>query len=99
MDSEIMSGIIKTHISDHSAIFCTIKAYEKYHSNKFRTFKSDTNKDTKGIFKYFLKNIAWRDVLSNESTSEAYNSFLSKYTDLYKNFFQKNEVKTKVIRI
>ena len=43
MDSEIMSGIIKTDIIDHFAIFCTIKTP----SNDITTFKRDMNKDNK----------------------------------------------------
>ena len=35
------------------------------------------------------------DVLSNENASEAYDSFLSKFTDLYNTAFPKKEVKEK----
>ena len=42
-----------------------------------------------------FKNIAWTNVLSNENTNEAYDSFLSKFTDLYNVAFPKKEVKTK----
>ena len=55
--------IIKTDISDHFEIFCTIKSNEKYHSNNVTTFKRDKNKDTLSDFKYLLKKIAWTDVL------------------------------------
>ena len=74
MDSEIMSEIIKTDISDHFAIFCTIKENEKYHSNDFTTFKGDINKDTISDFKYLLKDVVWTDKFSNENASEAYDS-------------------------
>ena len=66
MDSEIMSGVIKTDISDHFVIFCTINSNEKYHFNDVTTFKRDINKDTISSFKYLLKNVAWRDVWNNE---------------------------------
>ena len=42
-----------------------------------------------------FKNITWTNVLSNENANEAYDSFLSKFTDLYNVVFPKNEVKTK----
>ena len=42
-----------------------------------------------------FKNIAWTNVLSNENANEAYDSFLSKFTDLYNVAFPKKEVKTK----
>ena len=60
-----MAGIIKTDTIDHFAIFCTIKANEKYHFNDVTTFKRDMNKDRISDFKYILKNDAWKDVLSN----------------------------------
>ena len=71
MDSEIISGIIKTDIEDNFANFCTIKANQKYHSNNVTTFKRDINKDTIGDFKYLLKIITCTDVLSNKNTNEA----------------------------
>ena len=83
IDSEIKSGIIKTDIINYFAIFCTIKANEKHHSKNVTTFKTDINKDTRKDFKYLLKSIAWTDVLSNKNACEAYDSFLSKFTDLY----------------
>ena len=43
------------------AIFYTIKANEKYHSNKVTIFKKDINKDTISDFKNGLKNTAWAD--------------------------------------
>ena len=49
-----------------------------------------------GDFKYLLRNIAWTDVLSNKNASEAYDSFLSKFTDLYNIAFPKKEVKIKI---
>ena len=66
MDSEIMSGVIKTDISDHFVIFCTINSNEKYHFNDVTTFKRDINKDTISSFKYLLKNVARRDVWNNQ---------------------------------
>ena len=42
-----------------------------------------------------FKNIAWTNVLSNENANEAYDSFLSKFTDSYNVAFPKKEVKTK----
>ena len=95
MDSETMLGIRKTSISDHFAIFCTIKANEKYHSNNVTTLKRNMNKDT-GDFKYLLKIVTWTYVLSNENASEAYDSFFSKFTDLYGIALPKKEVKIKV---
>ena len=83
MDSELMSRIIRTDIGDHFAIFCTIKANGKYHSNDVTSFKGDINKDTISDFKYLLKNVTWIDVLSNKNAIEAYDSFLPKFTDLY----------------
>ena len=96
MDSEIMSGVIKTDTSDHFVIFCTIIANKKYHFNDLTTFKRDINKDTISSFKYLLKNVAWRDVWNNENASEACDSFLSKFTDLYDIAFPKKQVKIKI---
>ena len=45
VDSETMLGVRKTGISDHFAIFCTIKLNEKYHSNNVTTLKRNMNKD------------------------------------------------------
>ena len=81
MDSEIISGIIKTDINDHLAIFSTIEANEKYPSNDVTAFKIDINKDTISDFKYLLKNVTWPTASINENVSEAYDSFLSKFTD------------------
>ena len=61
MDSKTMSGLTKFDISDHFAIFYTIKANEKHHSNNVTSFKKDINKDTITDFKNLLKNTAWAD--------------------------------------
>ena len=95
MDSEIMSGIIKTDISDHFTIFCTIKANEKYYSNNAMFFKRDINKDTISDLEHLWKNIAWTDVLFNECASEVYDSFFSKFTDLCNIAFLNKKVKIK----
>ena len=74
MDSVIMSGIIKTDISAHFTIFCTIKANQKYYSNNAIFFKRDINKDAISDFEHLWKNIAWTYVLFNECESEVYDS-------------------------
>ena len=60
-----------------------MKANQKCQSNDVTTFKKDINKDTLTGLKNFSKNTAWTDVLSNKNASEAYDPFLSKFTDLY----------------
>ena len=45
MDSERMSGTIKTNMSDHFTTFCTIKVNKKYQSNNVTTFKRHINKN------------------------------------------------------
>ena len=53
-----MSGLTKTDISDYFAIFYTIKANEKQHTNNATSFKRDISKDTVSDFKYVLKDIS-----------------------------------------
>ena len=63
MDSEIMSGIIKTDIIDHFAIFFTIKTNEKYPPMTSRLSKEIWMK-TISDSKYLVKIVASKDVLS-----------------------------------
>ena len=63
MDSKIMSGIIKTDIIDHFAIFCTIKTNEKYPPMTSRLSKEIWMK-TISDSKYLVKIVASKDVLS-----------------------------------
>ena len=58
-----MSGIIKTDIIDHFAIFCTIKTNEKYPPMTSRLSKEIWMKAISDS-KYLVKIVASKDVLS-----------------------------------
>ena len=78
---------------------CTIIANEKYCSINVTTFKRDITKVTISDYKYLVKDIVWTNVLGDKNASEAYNSFLSKFTGLYNIVFMKKEVKIKTKKL
>ena len=70
-------------------IFGAIKVNVRCQSN------SVINKVKINNFKYFLKNIPWTDLLSNEDASEAYDFLISKFTDLPNIAFRKKGYENK----
>ena len=90
--SNVTSGVITEHISDHFPIFCTInfdKIKVPSQSKKVRCF----NKDNKEKFRVSLQNQSWNEVLSSNCPNQAFDIFHDTYFSLFEIIFPEKSVK------
>ena len=83
MDSEVQSGIIKTDISNHFAVFALVKKvwYDQILKNTF--IKKDINKDNFKYFKSILNTLDWSLITQNSTAHSSYKIFLDESVKVY----------------
>ena len=85
LENVLQSGIFTSDISDHFAVFCTLKADIKHNNNT--NFKRKINDCNIASFCMLLKKQDW-GVLENISDVDSkFNAFLDIYSSLYDNCF------------
>ena len=75
IDSHIQSGIIKTDINDHFAIFSLIKTNLEQTNIKKTIIKRDINEDSMKYFKIIFNSTDWDLLTQTLSTNDSYNIF------------------------
>ena len=98
IDSEVQSGIIKTDISDHFAVFALMRTSLVQPNLKKTFIKRDINEDSIKYFKSILNSVDWDLItLITQTTTpdSSYNIFLDKFIKLYDIAFPERKVEIK----
>ena len=95
IDSHIQSGIIKTDISDHFAVFSLIKTNFKQTNIKKTIIKRDINEDSMKYFKAIFNSIDWDLLTQTLSTNDSYNIFLERFIKIYDQAFPERKIEIK----
>ena len=101
IDSHVQSGIIKTDISDHFAIFSLIKTNLKQMNIKKTIIKKNMNEDSMKYFKVIFNSIDLDMFTQTLLTNDSYNIFLERFIKIYDQAFpgRKIEIKQKNLSI
>ena len=91
------SGIVKTDISDHFAVFCLLKTNFEQSNIKNIVIKRDINEASIEHFKSLFNSIDWDLVTQTSLPNHSYNIFLEKFVQIYDQAFpeRKFEIKAK----
>ena len=97
IDWQLQSGIVKTDISDHFAVFSLIKTDLEQSNIKNIVIKRDINENSIEHFKFLFNSIDWNLVTQTSTPNDSYNIFLDKFVQIYDQAFpeRKIEIKTK----
>ena len=97
IDSEVQSGIIKTDISDHFAVFALMRTSLVQPNIKKTFIKRDINEDSIKYFKSILNSVDWNLITQTSTPDSSYNIFLHKFVKLSDIAFpeQKTEIEQK----
>ena len=97
IDSPLHSGIVKTDISDHFAVFCLLKTNFEQLNIKNHVIKRDINEASTEHFKSFVNSIDWDLVTQTLLPNHSYNTFLEIFVQIYDQAFpeKKFEIKAK----
>ena len=97
IDSLLHSGIVKTDISDHFAVFCLLKTNFEQSNIKNIIVKRDINKASIAHFKSLFNSIDWNLVTQTSLPNDSYNIFLEIFVQIYDQAFpeRKTEIKPK----
>ena len=94
IDSLWHSGIVKTDISDHFAVFCLRKTnFEQ--SNINIIVKRDINAASIEHFKSLFNSIDWDFVTQMSLSDDSYNIFLEKFVQIYAQAFPERKIEIK----
>ena len=97
VDTNFKTAIFKSDISDHFPIcvfFITNDRWKQKWSNIY-TYKRNINSGTVEKFNQKLYEIDWNEVKSCEHPSESYEIFLTKFLNIYDDFFPKKKIEVK----
>ena len=87
-NSSLMTGIIKTDISDHFPIFIATKNIDiTTFPQKTTLYKRTINDNSISDFKTELSNTNWSDVMTIRCPNESYNTFLQIFSTIYEKHF------------
>ena len=95
IDSEVQSGIIKTDISDHFAVFALMRTSLVQPNLKKTFIKRDINEDSIKYFKSILNSVDWDLITQTTTPDSSYNIFLDKFIKLYDIAFPERKVEIK----
>ena len=95
IDSEVQSGIIKTDISDHFAVFALMRTSLVQPYLKKTSIKRDVNEDSIKYFNSILNSVDWDLITQTTTPDSSYNIFLDKFIKLYDIAFPERKVEKK----
>ena len=95
IDSEVQSGIIKTDISDHFAVFALMRTSLVQPNIKETFIKRDINENSIKYFKSILNSVDWNLITQTSTPDSSYNIFLEKFIKLYDTAFPERKVEIK----
>ena len=82
IDSEVQSGIIKTDISDHFAVFALMTTNLVQWNIKKIFTKRYINEDSIKYFKFILNSVDCNLITQTSTPGSSYNIFLGKFVKL-----------------
>ena len=89
------SGILKTDISDHFAVFCLLKTNSEQSNIKNIIIKGDINEASIEYFKSLFDSIDWHLLTQTLLPNNSYNIFLEKFVQIYDQAFPERKIKIK----
>ena len=89
------SGIVKTDISDHFAVFCLLKTNFEQSNIKNIVIKRDINEASIEHFKSLFNSINWDLVTQTSLPNDSYNIFLEKFVQIYDQALPERNIKIK----
>ena len=95
IDSDIQSGIIKTDISDHFAVFSLLKTNLELTNIKKTIIKKDINEGSMKYFKTIFNNTDWDLLIQTSSTNYSYNIFFERFIKIYDQAFPERKIEIK----
>ena len=95
IDSDIQSGIIKTDISDHFAVFSLLKTNLEQTNIKKTIIKRDINEDSMKYFKTIFKSTDWDLITQTSSANDSYDIFLERFIKIYDQAFPERKIEIK----
>ena len=96
LNAEFSSGIIKTDVSDHFAIFFSFQISSKANKTEYISItKRDLSKNNIDKFRQTLKLTNWDEVLLSKEANLAFNIFHNQFTTVFDNICPVKEVKVK----
>ena len=95
IDSDIQSGIIKTDISDHFAVFSLLKTNLEQTNIKKTIIKRDINEDSTKYLKTIFNSTDWELLTQTSSTNDSYNMFLESFIKIYDQAFPERKIEIK----
>ena len=95
IDLHIQSGIIKTDISDHFAVFSLLKTNLELTNIKKTIIKKDINEGSMKYFKTIFNNTDWDLLTQTSSTNDSYNMFLERFIKIYDQAFPERKIEIK----
>ena len=95
IDSEVLSGMIKTDISDHFGVFALMRTSLVQPNLKKTFIKRDINEDSIKYFKSILNSVDWDLITQTTTPDSSYNIFLDKFIKLNDIAFPKRKVEIK----
>ena len=95
IDSEVQSGIIKTNLSDHVAVFALMKTSLVNQILKKTFIKRDINENSITYFKSILNSVDWNLITQTSTPDSSYNILFDKFIKLYDIAFPERKVEIK----
>ena len=95
IDSLLHSGIVKTDISDHFAVFCLLKTNFEQSNIKNIIVKRDINEASIEHFKSLFNSIDWNLITQTSLQNDSYNIFLEKFERIYDQAFPERKIEIK----
>ena len=89
------SGIVKTDISDHFAVFCLLKTNFEQSNIKNIVIKRDINEASIEHFKSLFNSINWDLVTQTSLPNDSHNIFLEKFVQIYNQALPERNIKIK----
>ena len=89
------SGIVKTDISDHFAVFCLLKTNFEQSNIKNIVVKRDINEASIERLKCLFNIIDWGLVTQTSLPSDSFNIFLEKFVQIYDQAFPERKIEIK----
>ena len=90
----INSGVIVDTFSDHFITFCSLKSSKTKHNKPpNHIFRRNFDQNNKDVFKNYLTNLSWNNVLESSCPNEAYNLFWNDFYYLFDLSFPKKKIK------
>lgn len=93
-ESSVISGIIKSDISDHFPIFLFVRGQHKKTKKKREiTFQNITIRNLEEFRRSCVSELAWDTICTNTDPNQAYDMFLDHFIQLYRKHFPNKKIK------